>query len=257
MAHRNRQASVRLVAVAALAAVLSWSGAAQAAPWNVQATLEISIAPSLPAVTATGVGQVDLTAGTLSVPASLVTLSSATFPVTATTAIDSVQVSGLGNGAGTFSIGGVTVNAPSEICATPPASEACVSGGGLGGLMSLTGVVNVVVIPGLVVIPIDLNALGVGQGGAFTTGFYADAAPWTTGTGRMGFVTTSGTTTVFSVGSNGAGSLTLVTPTFVSACGNLLPVMTRFTLTSIPEPAALALLAAGALALWPLRRARR
>jgi hypothetical protein len=257
MAYRKRQASMRLVALTALAVTLGWSVAAQAALWDVEATLEIQITPGLPTVTATGVGQVDLTAGTLALPASLVTLSSATFPVTATTAIDSLQVSGLANQAATFSIGGVTAHAPGEICAVPPASEACVSGGGLGGLMGLTGIVNVVVIPGVVVLPIDLNALGVGQGGAFTTGYYADAAPWTTGTGRMGLVTTGGTTTVSSVGSNGAGSLTLVTPTFVSACGNILPVMTRFTLTSIPEPGALALLAAGGLALGLLRRARR
>jgi hypothetical protein len=256
MADRDATLLARLVAATALVGVLLLGAAAQAAPWNVQATLELQLT-GFPAVTATGSGSVDLTGGVLSVPASLVTLSSATIPVTSTTAIDSLVASGIANQAGTFQVGGATTQAPGEVCGAPLSGEACVAGGGLGGLMGLSGALNVVVIPSLVIFPFDLDAARVGRGGSAgtTVGYIADGAPWTTGTARVGVYTASGAPGALSTaGGSGPGSLTLVTTTFISACGNTLPLVGRFTLTSVPEPAMLALVVLGAAGLWSLRR---
>ena len=63
-----------------------------------------------------------------------------------------------------------------------------------------------------------------------------------------GLQTTQGSTTP-------SGGLTLVTATFVLACGNTLPVFARLSLTPlVPEPSTLVLVAAAAGLIWVLRR---
>jgi hypothetical protein len=110
--------------------------------------------------------------------------------------------------------------------------------------MGLSGTIGAVIVPGFLTIPIALQPAKFGQGGRATIpgGFTFDAAPWTTKTGSVAFLTTSTYTTMVGTMTNtftntrtttatqmGTGSLagsrmSLVSPTYVSALGNLLPV---------------------------------
>ena len=117
---------------------------------------------------------------------------------------------------------------------------------------------------GPVGIPVNLNSIQIGLGGALT-GFplAVDAAPWTLETGSVAFLTTTTymtlsmgtsitvtnmfTTTVTQMGTTSpAGSrMTLVTPTYVLVPGNLLPVTSKLEIHFVPEPGRFVLLVAG------------
>jgi len=247
-----------LVVLFALAP-LAFAGRASAAPVFTNAVLGVSIQGLAP-LTVAGSGFVDVTGTTLTVPAGLVSLGfTIIVPVTGTTAINTLQVSKLSNLAGTFSAGGVTAQLPSEVCtsATPFANgsggSACNVGGGLGGTMALTGTIKVNIIPNIVVIPVNLNTALIGQGGSTNSPFLIDAAAWSTGTG---LVNTGVNVVPATTGS--PFPFTLVSPTYVNALGNLLPIFVTLTLTStplpVPEGSGVLLIAMGIAGLLLLRR---
>jgi len=245
------------LAIVAAVAALSSSGA-QAAPVVTNAILGISI-QGLAAVTVGGVGTVDVTGSTVTVPAGLVTLGATlVVPVTGTTAVTSLTwLDGLANLGGVFSSGGVSAG---EICtgAAPAANGsggvACNVGGGVGGAMALTGTFELFIVPMLVPLQFDLNFMKTGQGGSTNSPFLIDAAHWSTRTGLLN-------TGANVAAAYGAGSpFTLVSPTYVNALGNLLPAFATLTLTDVhlpvPEPSALLMVGAGVagLALLAARR---
>lgn len=237
--------------------LLATAGPAAAAPMTANATLSVHIQGLAPVVISSA-GTLDVTGGVVSVPAGLVTQPGVlVVPVTATSAVHSLSVSGLSNLSGVFSVGGMTAQAPGEICGGggPGFGEACNVGGGLGGLMGLAGVIDVIVVPNLVVIPVDLGQSLIGQGGGANTPYTFDAAGWSTGPGLVN----TGVGTVSASGYTGTGgAFQLVTPLFASACGNLLPIFASFTITglAVPEPALFATLWLGLLAIvvWTRKR---
>lgn len=256
-----RKLTVRIPLLATLALPALVAGLARtatAAPIpGVGATLTIEIA-GLPTVSLSGSGTVDVASdGSISLPAGLLSATNVVAPITSTTAIFSITASILSNQSGAFApLGASAVSG--EICAgTPATGEACVAGGGLGGPMGLNGVLNVHVVENVVVLPIDLDVLQVGQGGSGNTPFIVDAAPWTTGVALVNEGPGTISELIAITGSHAGTRLTLVTTTFVSACGNILPVLGTLELTGIPEPGMLALLGAGAIGLVAVAATRR
>lgn len=250
----------------ALAVACGLAAPAAAAPAATPAVMALSLHYSegggpiaLPSITLVGGGVVDVTGLTVSVPAGLVSqVGSLTIPVTATTSVASLVATGIANLSGTFSLGGVTAQAPGEVCpgGGPGAGTACNAGGGVGGVMALTGFIDVHVIPHIVVIPTSLNHFLIGQGG--TKGppfaFEIDAAAWSTGSGLVN--TGSGVL----AHAPDFSSLTLVSPTFVHTLGViLLPTFAtlKFSSLFVPEPAASVTIVAGLAGLALLARARR
>ena len=243
----------KLFAILAAGSLLAFGGTAQAAPVSVGATLSLEIVGLAP-ITIGGAGVITVSGGTVIVPAGLVTLTSKiTVPVTGTSAITSLRLlTGVANVAATFRPGGVTSQAPNEVCVGTatggPGANAlgfgCNTGGGLGGVMGITGTILVNIIPKVVVIPVNLNAALLGQGGSTNIPFDIDAAAWSTGTG---LVNTGNNTFVFTAGGvTGGGQITLVTPTFLSALGNVLPLIGTLILTPpVPEPGSLLLIGTG------------
>ncbi len=137
-----------------------------------------------------------------------------------------------------------------------------VSGGG--GLMAVSGTANICLFapcasaPANVSVPFTTGGVnGVGLGGAPITVFgfvnvTAMGNGWTTGTVSVGSISVSGSPLA-------GNTVTLVTPTFVStniAASSALPLFGIMTLTFIPEPGTLLLLASGVAGLAMVGRKR-
>jgi hypothetical protein len=281
-----------------IGAVVAFATAADAAPVarTADLTISISIGGLSPLVFTTNgatvtvddeagldpLGRIMLSAGAVSLATPV------TIPVTTTTSIQSLRASGIANLSGAFSIGGAASNIPTSEFPCPPASAgiACVQQTGLGGPMGFSGTITVQVGP--VPIPLPLSVIGIGVGGLNIQGFTFEAAPWTRWTGSVQFTSTTSqavhlpgstdvvitnmfVTTDTQMGATTASTLTLVSPTYVSALGNLLPVFSEleirftdgqglptFVNEKVPEPGStLALLSAGAVVLLLARRRRR
>lgn len=226
---------------------------------------------------AAGVGTVtvDETAGTIGLAAGLATLATPFVGIDygVSTAIAGVTASQLSNWAGTFSVGGGQGLPGEPPCPAGPLTfgVACAGQQGFGGFLGLAGTVNLQVVPNVITIPFDLAALNVGLGGTgpvTSGGFGYDAAPWTVGTARVALAGFSAVSPIIRTGSVGTQQFSLVTPSRVTALGNILPIVARlevrFTdglgvptfVSAVPEPSLgwLALLAG--LAVVAARRRR-
>lgn len=228
---------------------LCLGGSAAAAPVPVNIVVGVHVQGIAP-ITFQSTSVVSVEGTTISVPAGAVALTTrVVVPATATTALFAITASSIRNQAGTFSLGGVTQQSPGELCPPggPAPGAACNQGGGVGGVMGLMGTVNVHLVENQIVIPVVLEDVRIGLGGGVSLPFTFDAAAWSTGRGviNTGFGVSSA--------SGGTSPLTLVSPTYVSAIGNLLPIFATITFT-VPEPGALALLGVGLFTLIRIRR---
>lgn len=254
---------------------------AQAAPVARPVNLTLTVVPPGPGLrvlptgayvrgftaTAPGSVSVDSAAQQLGIASLAVSLSSSTgVIVDGSTAIASVSAFNLRNLSGVFSPGGAARGEPP--CTGPP-TGGCVPGGGFGGTMGLAGTVLLQIIRNVVVIPLEFPPHVVGRGGTSVTSpdsFFFDGAPWTTA--AVGSIyTIVGSALEPAVGSiDPTGSrLTLVSPTFVQALGNQLPVFSFLTIEFtdggglpgfVPEPTPVLLVASGLWLLVALVRRR-
>jgi hypothetical protein len=126
-------------------------------------------------------------------------------------------------------------------------------GAGFGGVMPLLGVMKICLhamcgsaaanlsVP----LSIGVSATRFGTGAVNLT---VVGAPWTTGTAVVGTATRMGGVAPLSDTGAASGSVTLVTPVFISTnigASSVIPSFGAMTLHFVPEPATLALIAAG------------
>ena len=104
------------------ACLISWilltANAATAAPIATVVELTLAI-PGLGSVVVPGAGVVDVQPGQLRLPAGLLSPATFTTPVTSVTTVSALSIVGLANRPATFRAGGITSQAPGEVCATP------------------------------------------------------------------------------------------------------------------------------------------
>jgi len=193
-----------------------------------------------------GGATVDVSGGTLSVPAGIGSIDT-TLPVTGFP-LDLITGLGLSlsNAAGSFSTPGTAQGGP-----------ASVPGADFGGLMAISGTIST---SGDIALDFALTVAGVG-GSQDEGDIILHGAPWTAG---QATITLADLTELVLSGSQTGvlgeiGSQTvLVTPLLVDAFGLYeIPVFGRLTLNFVPEPGTGLLLAAGVATLAARRRAPR
>jgi hypothetical protein len=161
---------------------------------------------------------------------------------------------------GAFPIAGVQVTA-----ANGAGSFTGSGGAGFGGNMPINGVSKVCLFGpcGSAVANLDVPLSVVGQGGtALVTGavnLTVQGAPWTTGTAAIGATTIMGGVAPGSNTGAPSGTVTLVTPIFISSnigASAVVPAFGILTLHFVPEPGTLMLLGGGIAGLVAFGRNR-
>jgi hypothetical protein len=227
---------------------LSLTAPAQAAPVSVSGVINIVVGTLPPLGLPIPTTTVDVTGGTLTIPAGIAATAGLFVPVTGfpLNLITGIVVTA-SNGAGSFSVPG-----PAD------GGAASIPGGGFGGKMPILGVAQV---KGALAINVPLSVVGKG-GSVNAGGIVVEGAPWTTGLAKV--TTTGAPKAMFATAGGMAGVLgalsstvTLVTPAHVNAAGLArLPVFAVASLHFIPEPGTALLLGAGLAGLVALGRKR-
>lgn len=245
-----------LIGALSLAVALALPRLATAAPVAVTGSFELFFNLFPPPVF-TFQGTVDVSGGTLTIPAGLVSETGAFFPIHSNPPLVTGIVVTVANGAGQFSVGGA-----GELCPGPLVSGrgACVVGGGLGGSMPLQGVSQV---QGPIGINVPLSVIG--QDGELVSGspVLVQGAAWTTRTARVtlametaGMLTMTGSATG-PLGVTGS-TVTLVTPFHIDVSGfAVVPGFSRMSITFVPEPGPIVLVATGLAGLALTARSHR
>lgn len=136
---------------------------------------------------------------------------------------------------------------------------------GSGGVMSINGVTKVCLFGpcGEAVANLDVPLNNVGAGGtALVTGavnLTVVGAPWTTGTAAVGATTLMGGKSPSSNTGAASGTVTLVTPVFISTnigASSVIPGFAILTLHFVPEPGTLLLVGSGIAGLVAYGRSR-
>jgi len=273
----------KLLGILALGGLVLAGGTAAAAPVQTTGTITVGLG-ALGSFTVQGAGTVQVTgsggaitatttggavisdATAIAVPSGLAVLTAVQtifIDPNDTTAVTKIVLQpGVGQAAGTFASAFVPGTA-GGVAQTCP-EQACVAGGGVGGVMPISGDVTVFVSLFGSPIPAQLALadFNIGQGGPFTATVIVSAvgsgAPFTTGTGQAS--TIGGNVT--SAAGSGAPPITFVSPTAVDipAVTTSLPIFTSFSLSGIgmavPEPGTLLLLGAGMAGLVVATRRR-
>jgi hypothetical protein len=244
--------------VAATVLAFGLSAPAHASTVSFTGTLAVALA-TLPPIAVTATGTADVTGLGTSITA--LSLSGGTFSTTVTIAITDPAaapitqvIASVTNGAGSFStIPGADINNNFATDLTGTGS----------GTMGIQGASKVGIFAGPLVnltVPFTSGGNGVGLGGNIVTatspvgiGVSVRGAPWTTGTATVGTATAMGFVT--------GNSIQLVSPTFISITGAgtgvaVLPAFGVLTLSFVPEPGTLLLLASGVAGLAVLGRKR-
>jgi hypothetical protein len=140
------------------------------------------------------------------------------------------------------------------------------AGAPLGGLMGLSGSTKVCLFgpcsAAVANISVPLNVVGIG-GAAFVTAavnLTVVGAPWTTGTVAIGTLTAMGGAAPASNTGAASGTVSLVTPIFVSTnigASAVVPVFGILNLHFVPEPGTLVLLGSGIAGLVAFGRSSR
>jgi hypothetical protein len=264
---------MRRLALATLGLLLAVSPA-RGAVLPFTATLSFGIGIIEPYVSVAGSGAASANGSLGGLHLSSFTLAPGAIQGAATTPVDCcAPVSGLVLAGGTYTIHLAVPNSAALVFPTGSASNgagsfAGLSGGSGGGVMPLSGVGLVCLFDACsgspsanVVVPLT----PVGQGGTVLYDGAVDTtvigAPWMAGTAAIGTVTAmgfahgplSGASTTALPG----GTVSLVTPVFISLSLDSFPVIpgfSRLTIEFVPEPSTLLLLGAGVAALGSLGR---